>query len=45
MGPALQNIDNLIQMPTGCGEQTMIGKQVKCEIGGSNLSLTFVFTI
>lgn len=23
MGPAVQNIDNLIQMPCGCGEQTM----------------------
>lgn len=26
LGTALQNIDSLIQMPSGCGEQTMIGK-------------------
>ncbi|KAG4071650.1 hypothetical protein HA402_011804 [Bradysia odoriphaga] len=25
MGTALQNIDSLIRMPTGCGEQTMLG--------------------
>lgn len=25
LGTALQNIDNLIQMPSGCGEQTMLG--------------------
>ncbi|XP_071089780.1 alpha-2-macroglobulin-like protein 1 isoform X1 [Haliotis cracherodii] len=24
MGPALSNLDNLVQLPTGCGEQTMI---------------------
>ncbi|KAL3876288.1 hypothetical protein ACJMK2_034153 [Sinanodonta woodiana] len=23
MGPTLQNLDNLLQLPTGCGEQTM----------------------
>jgi hypothetical protein len=24
MGPALDNLDNLVQLPTGCGEQNMI---------------------
>lgn len=31
MGTALQNIDSLIRMPCGCGEQTMLGKFVKFE--------------
>lgn len=26
MGSVLQNIDKIIQMPTGCGEQTMLSK-------------------
>ncbi|XP_076465640.1 alpha-2-macroglobulin-like protein 1 isoform X2 [Babylonia areolata] len=25
MGPALTNLDNLVRMPTGCGEQNMVG--------------------
>ncbi len=24
MGPAMNNLDNLVQLPTGCGEQNMI---------------------
>lgn len=24
MGPALNNLNNLVQLPTGCGEQNMI---------------------
>lgn len=24
MGTALQNLDNLVQMPSGCGEQNMV---------------------
>ena len=24
MGPAMNNLDNLVQWPTGCGEQNMI---------------------
>ena len=24
MGPALDNLDHLVQMPTGCGEQNMV---------------------
>ena len=25
MGPALSNLDSLVRMPTGCGEQNMVG--------------------
>lgn len=25
MGPTVNNLDKLLRMPTGCGEQTMIG--------------------
>lgn len=25
MGPALNNLDGLVRMPTGCGEQNMVG--------------------
>ena len=25
MGPALSNMDSLVRMPTGCGEQNMVG--------------------
>ena len=25
MGPALSNLDHLVRMPTGCGEQNMVG--------------------
>ena len=25
LGPAMENLDELLRMPTGCGEQTMIG--------------------
>lgn len=25
MGVALENVDNLIRIPCGCGEQTMLG--------------------
>jgi hypothetical protein len=24
MGPAMSNLDNLVELPTGCGEQNMI---------------------
>ena len=24
MGPAMNNLENLVQLPTGCGEQNMI---------------------
>ncbi len=24
MGPAMNNLDNLVQLPTGCGEQNMV---------------------
>lgn len=25
MGPTVNNLDKLLRMPTGCGEQTMLG--------------------
>lgn len=25
MGPSISNLDNLLQMPSGCGEQNMLG--------------------
>ena len=25
MGPSLSNLDHLIRLPTGCGEQNMLG--------------------